>query len=103
MAENEDHNYKILQLLQHPDEGNVELAFHLCAGLEGAYSEEVAQELQKHVFLCVQHQLEPEFIQNLRYLSLWKDELTVLPPEVIQLPNLRQLNLGYNKLTTIPA
>ena len=42
----EDHSEKILQLLESEEERNIELAFQLCVGLNGNYSNEASQVLR---------------------------------------------------------
>ena len=89
-----DIEHKILQLFDSDDETNVELAVQLCVGLQGNYSEWIAQKLQSHVFLCLQYGLEQAFFENLEVLDLADREMGHLPAEITQLKKLRKIDLG---------
>ncbi|MEH2333028.1 COR domain-containing protein, partial [Nostoc sp.] len=48
--------------------------------------------------------LPPEIVQltNLQYLNLNSNQLSSLPPEIVQLTNLQYLNLNSNQLSSLP-
>ena len=68
-------NKNLLSLLA-SSSTNIELAFQLCIGLAGNYSQEVAKELRQHPVLCVKYQLEAGFVPYTIGLSILQDTLS---------------------------
>ena len=87
---------KILELLQSGRSENIDLAFQLCVGLQGNYSQEVADVLRKDIKRCLDYELEIAYLEALTTVDMPILILKEIPTWVGRLKGLQKLNLADN-------
>lgn len=99
----DDRNRKLLQLLKSDDEANQLLAYQLCVGLAGNYSDKVVHYLRKDTNLCLEYNIELEWFAQQEDMYLWYDDSKKLSSYLSKLPNLTHLNLnsGYGNIPPV--
>lgn len=93
---NKEEEERIIQLLDTREVVGVELAFTLCKSLE-SYPKEIGYRLRHYWHLCLRYNLEAEEIRTKTQLEIIYGRFEFLPKEIIQLPELSQVALRFNK------
>ena len=103
LKNNSELTSKIEQLFFSQDESNVALACELMKG--GGMPDSIARELSDpgaQLYFLVKHGLIHPFIHQ-EELDLSRLDLSSLPESLLQLQNVRFLNLFYNQFIQLPA